>query len=378
MKNLWKILPPFLSDTFGLLETVNNTDGLMLIDDSAGYRNVPVTGKFESRSICSNIRMEDVINGTKKKILDIWNKQGNSFDPSFVLLCAAPASSMIGTDLDDAAEEISRIGNIPAASVNISGHKTYDYGISKGLEAIAKLLLSQRETQNGAFNILGENGIDRSDDAINALTSWIGGEASARSMSPLTKWCVRTDAAQLQSASAAEANLVTTISGLAAAKYMQKAFRIPYVAAAPLGKTWSRMVMDSLKNKETPATAADQEPKRILIIEEQLRANAIRATLRLDYGMSGIQVASFFMMDKTLMESGDKRLKYEEDLQKLLSEGSYDLIIGDELFKVFAPENAAFLSLPCRAFIVPPTQDAPLLHGEELNRWLDCVLPDAR
>lgn len=377
MKNLWKVLPPFLSDTFGLLETVNNTDGLMLIDDSAGYRNVPVSGRFESRSICSNIRMEDVINGTKKKILDVWQKQGAGFDPAFVLLCAAPASSMIGTDLEDTAEEISRIGNVPAASVNISGHKTYDYGISKGLEAIAKLLLTQKETKSGSFNILGENGIDRSSDAIDGLCSWIDAQAADRDMSILTKWCVRTDAAQLQNASAAAVNLVTTISGLAAAKYMQKTFGIPYVAAAPLGKTWSAMVMDSLKSGEVLTTTADPEPKRILIIEEQLRANAIRATLRLDYGMSGIQVASFFMMDKTLMENGDKRLKYEEDLIKLLNEGSYDLIIGDELFKAFAPENAVFLSLPCRAFIVPPQEEAPLLHGEQLNRWLDSVLPSA-
>lgn len=76
MKNLWKILPPFLADTFGVMDTVGGTDGLVLIDDSAGYRNMPTAEGRNVRMICSDIRMEDVISGTRKKILDIWKKEG--------------------------------------------------------------------------------------------------------------------------------------------------------------------------------------------------------------------------------------------------------------------------------------------------------------
>lgn len=372
MKNLWTILPPFLADTFGLMDTVSNTDGLVLIDDSAGYKNMPTMDGRDVRMICSDIRMEDVINGTKKKILSAWRRQGAEFSPAFVILCAAPASSMIGTDLDDAAEEIARMGGIPAAAVNISGHKTYDNGVSKAQEAMAKLLLKQQETVDGSFNVIGENGIDRSRQSADELFRWLLLQGKERGLSVMTRWCMESSAHELESASAASVNLVTTVSGLAAAKYMKNVYGIPYIAAVPFGKTWGSMVMDALKTGVQPCIKehAEESPK-VLVIGEQFMANAVRATLKLDYGMSGIQVASFFMMEKSLMQAKDKRLKCEDDLKQLIGSGDYKIIIGDELFKTFVPEHVKFISYPCRAFIMPADEEDHMLAGDYLNNWMD-------
>jgi hypothetical protein len=80
-------------------------------------------------------------------------------------------------------------------------------------------------------------------------------------------------------------------------------------------------------------------------------------------------------MDKSLMEDGDKRMRYEDDVKTLIKEGGYDIIIGDEYFEVLSHDDAKFVSLPSKAFIVPSSSDeVPALAGDELNHWLDSVL----
>jgi nitrogenase molybdenum-cofactor synthesis protein NifE len=377
MKNLWRSIPPFLSDTFGLLDTINNTDGLAVIDDSSGYHSTAGYNAGQSRMICSNVRMADVITGTRQKILDVYDNEGTRIDHEFVLLSAAPGSSMIGTDLDDAADEISRKGGKPAAALKTSGHKTYDNGISQAQETMSKLLLTEAAPKiENSVNIIGENGIDHPGTASEQLLSFAEAELKKRGLELLTVWCKNSTAENLKKASSATANLVTTVSGIAAAKDMKKRFAIPYVAAAPLGKSWSKLVCDALVSGTVPvAESSDNSGKRVLIIGEQLTSNAIRATLRLDYGISDVTCASFFSMDKSLMEDGDKRMRYEDDVKTLIKEGGYDIIIGDEYFEVLSHDDAKFVSLPSKAFIVPSSSDeVPALAGDELNHWLDSVL----
>ena len=38
MKNLYKYLPPFLSDTFGFQEIIDVTDGMGILDDCVPYK----------------------------------------------------------------------------------------------------------------------------------------------------------------------------------------------------------------------------------------------------------------------------------------------------------------------------------------------------
>lgn len=378
MNHLYKYLAPFLADTFGFQEVIDVTDGMGILDDCSGYKGrVSRTDTAEpypgSRMVTSWIRMEDVIGGTKAKLLDAFRNSYRDFDPAFVLVGTAPVASMIGTDLEDVADSITRESGIPAAPVELNGHKYYDQGISGTLLTLAKLLVQPaEETIPGGVNLIGGNAIDWTSENVRGVRSW----AEANGFHVVSQWGGRETAANLRQAAKAEINLVTAACGLAAAKWMKQELNIPYVAAAPFGRGWSGQIAAALKDGSQPALPADEETAGILIIGEQLTSNAIRATLALDYGIHGADVATFFTFNKALANSNDKRIKSEDALKELLQSGRYNLIIADPDLRVLAPEDCRWIGLPHGAVCFENTGDGvPQLAGESLNRWLDRVLP---
>lgn len=170
----------------------------------------------------------------------------------------------------------------------------------------------------------------------------------------------------------AQVNLVTAASGLAAARWMERRLGIPYVAAAPFGASWSAQVAAALRRGEQPNSTPGGGPPKILLLGEQLTCSAIRATLELDFGVTGVQVASFFTMDKALSAPEDQRLKSESALQSLLTEGGHVLALGDPELNVF-PQAPRWVPLSHGA--VGFEGSIPLLVGGQLNRWLEKTLP---
>ncbi|MGN0967994.1 MAG: nitrogenase component 1 [Oscillospiraceae bacterium] len=377
MNNLYKYLVPFLADTFGFQEVVDVTDGMGILDDCSPYKGqVSRTDTAEPysglRMVSSWIRMEDVIGGTKAKLLETFRKSFREFDPAFVLIGTAPVASMIGTDLEDVADSITRESGIPAAAVELNGHKYYDQGISASLLALAKLLVRPAEEKiPGGVNLIGGNAIDWTARNVRGVRAW----AEENGFWVVSQWGGRETAENLRQAARAEINLVTAAAGLATAQWMEREFDIPYISAAPFGRGWAARVAAALKSGTQPELPQSGEPARVLIVGEQLTSNAIRATLELDYGMGGVDVATFFTFSKALARPGDKRVKGEDALKKLMG-GGYDFIIADPDLRVLAPETCRWIDLPHGAVCFENTGDpVPLLTGENLNRWLDRVLP---
>lgn len=380
MKNLYKYLPPFLADTFGFQEVIDVTDGMGILDDCSAYKGkVSRTDIHEpyrgSRMVCSWIRMEDVIGGTKAKLLDTFRKSYREFDPSFVLVSNAPVSSMIGTDLEDVTDTITAESGIPAASIDLTGHKFYDHGISQTLLTLAKLLVEPAEEKiPHSVNLIGGNAIDWSAQTLREIRSWI----TKRGFHIVSQWGSLERAANLKQAARAELNLVLTVSGLATAKWMEREFGIPYIAAAPFGTDWCarlRCAMCYPDQKDVLNLPEDTSEPHILILGEQLTANAIRNTLQHAYKMGGAHVATFFTFEKSLSRPGDKRLKSEDDLKELLHSGTYDLVIGDRGLSVLAPEGVRWIDLPHGAIRIDYEGEGfPSLIYSNLNYWLDHAL----
>ena len=382
MKNLYKYLPPFLADTFGFQEIIDVTDGMGILDDCSAYKGkVSRTDIHEpyrgSRLVCSWIRMEDVIGGTKGKLLDAFFKNSRQLDPAFVLLSNAPVSSMIGTDLEDVTDTITAESGIPAASIDLTGHKYYDHGLSKTMLTLAKLLVEPTgEKIPHSVNLIGGNAIDWSAQTLREIRSWI----TKRGFHIVSQWGGPERAVNLKQAAKAELNLVLTVSGLATAKWMEKEFGIPYIAAAPFGTDWCarlRCAMCYPDQKDVLELPEDTTAPHILILGEQLTANAIRNTLQHAYKMGGTHVATFFTFEKSLSRPGDKRLKSEDDLKDLLHSGTYDLVIGDKELSVLAPEGVRWVDLPHGAIRVDYEGEGfPSLIYSNLNFWLDSALAE--
>lgn len=415
-----------MADNFGFIEVLNKTDGMGIIDDCSEYRTSAErrrrhreNGEAQMRVVHTEIGPEDVVSGTRQKVLDAFEDGRRDLNPEFVLLSAGPCSAMIGTDLEEIAETIGQSSGIKAAAVKLSGHKAYDTGISETLLAMAKLLTKPGNICPGSVNILGATALDWQEENAGALRGWLESQDFSAAMHTTKtsggRFLVTADfggaerAENIARAAEAQVNLAVTVSGLAAAKYLKSRYGTPYIAAAPFGKSWTERVLEALgsgtqpeqgtavqkpesgvrsgetergrrvaeQEPECSRRGAEQEPEcgaqpAILIIGEQFMGNAIRETLIRDYGMENVRVYTFYMMEKSLSQPGDGRLRSEQEAEKLLKEGGFHTIIADPLLRCFAPEGSRWIDLPHKVFqLYGEHQPLPLFFGENLNRWLD-------
>lgn len=328
------------------------------------------------RVVDTEIRNEDVIGGTESRILETFENYQSMYHPQFILLSAGPCSAMIGTDLELAAEKIQQRSGIRTAAVKLSGQKNYDTGISETLTAMAKLLPKKESVKSSGVNILGATGLDWQEENIGRIRGWLkenGVEVTA-------DFGGREYASNLEKAVTASMNLVLTVSGIAAAKYMEKEYGIPYLIGAPFGKNHAEKLLARIKNeaeieKTEESKIQNRETTReenVLIIGEQVMANAIRETLREEYGYTRIQVCTFYLLEKSIAKQGDCRIRNEEAAEELLKNGEYQIVIADPLLRKLANPDCIWLDLPHKAFeLYGEVQKLPLILDENLNKWLE-------
>ncbi len=373
MRKLWKVLPPLMADNFGFIETVRQTDGIGIIDDCGEYRLGSERRRGPDIRVChTKISSEDVVSGTRQKVLDAFFKAQGRYHPRFVLLSAGPCSAMIGTDLDEAAEEITKEARIPAIAVKLSGHKTYDEGISETLYGMAVLLCEEQEVVPNSVNLLGANTFDWGEEMTERIRGWF----EAQGLSVIGNMGGRELAENIRRMPAASVNVVLTVSGLKTAKYLHQRFGTPYLVGAPFGEAKCRHLLQGLKEQEQrravkPDFDSSMEEAKVLIIGEQLMANAIRETLIEEYGMERIQVAAFYKLPKELAALQDVRIRDEQDAKELLKKDNYKIIFGDPLLHPLALRQVKWVDLPHKVFsLYGGTQELPLLFGGQLNEWI--------
>lgn len=423
MKNLWTTLPPLLSDNFGLIEVVNASDGCAVIDDSGdfrldgshgvgpgeGRRDRGFDGGFggryserggsggrgggpggrgggpgergggrgghggrrggkggSSRIAVSGASSQDVTTGTREILLQTFRDVQARCDPRFVLFSAGPCGAMIGTDLAEIAETVSRDEQIPAMAVDLTGQKTYDVGISKTTEALVKLLALPAEKTPGALNILGATPLDWAAADVGGVRDWAvrqGYQVLAQPGGSVTR-------AQLEVMGKAQCNLVTSVSGLAAARYLQTKFGTPYVAAAPFGLEQCGSLARLLEGGSQPEST-ERAGAEALIIGEQFTANAVREALERKGIVPSADVATFFLLDKAYARGGDRKIKGEADARALLNSGKYRLIAADPLLRPLLQESCRWIDLPHRVLNLYTKTEGISLLGSGLDNWLE-------
>lgn len=390
MKRLWKKYLPYISDVLGFEAVINQTEGIGIVDDPSKYKQIrPVlqnNGKrtkkeikdiaeelkmFKSmgvRVVSSNIRNEDIITGTEKKVLKNAQYAKDEYNPTFILLSHAPSSSMIGSDLESYATKITESLNLPCKAVKVEGEKDYIYGVSQTLETMGDLLLEPCKKNSKTVNILGCNSIDWAEESLEELKELL----STNGYRVLSVWGMKESTENLKKAARAEVNLVVNISGLRLVKKMETEFEIPYIVLAPFGKAQINKLFQTLQKENVSTENQTDNEKNILIVAEQLTANAIRSTLA-EKGFKNVKVASFFDVDKTRFLDGDKKLTCEDDFIETVKE--VELVIADPDLKEVAKANVKWINLPNSGSFSPIDYVAPFnMIGDNLDKWLDVEL----
>ena len=125
-----------------------------------------------------------------------------------------------------------------------------------------------------------------------------------------------------------------------------------------------------------PAGAGTEAGARVLILGEQLFADALRTALEAR-GFAAVRVLSFYETDRALLRPGDAKLAGEDELRAELAAPGVELLLADPDCFPLAPASLRRIALPnpgsMSVFENIPARD---MVGKKLDRWLDEALKE--
>lgn len=254
----------------------------------------------------------DAILGRDDRLVAKLVDAAEKVEAGFAAVIGTPVPAVIGTDYQALKRMCEKKTDLPVLAVNTDGMELYDGGERKAYLELFKVFAREKlPVETGRVGILGMTPQDVSDlkaaDKLREKFRERGQRAICYGMGDGLD--------EVKKASSVEKNIVVSPAALECARYLEKTFGTPYEVGYLLVE---ELVPDM-----------EYAGKKILIVQQQVMAGSIRAELRKRGGDGKITVASWFSMEKDLLEEGDVSLKDEEDYMELVEKGRYDVIFAD-------------------------------------------------
>lgn len=338
VRGLWKGLTPFAPDQSGAASVFYELGGILVICDAGGCTG-NVCGFDEPRwfgersaIFSAGLRDMDAILGRDDRLVAKLTDAAEKIDANFAAVIGTPVPAVIATDYRALQRMCEKKTNLPILTVDTNGMELYDVGEEKAWLTLFKTfagkdVASQKEaseeddsSKKMKIGVLGLTPHDVSDLKIE--------EKFRKSENENTHYIcygMRAGIDKVKTAGSADKNLVVAPAALETAKYLEKEFGTPYEVGYPF--------VDEL------IPELGYERKKILVIHQQVIANAIRQEIRTrsDEQNTEVTVASWFMMKSELSEEEDLLLKEEMDYCKLVQNGNYDIVFADENMRGLVP-----------------------------------------
>lgn len=325
MRGLRKYLTPFAPDQSGAVSVLYELSGIIVICDAGGCTgNVcgfdePRWFERKSAVFSAGLRDMDAILGRDDRLVAKLVDAAEKVEAGFAAVIGTPVPAVIGTDYQALKRMCEKKTDLPVLAVNTDGMELYDGGERKAYLELFKVFAREKlPVETGRVGILGMTPQDVSDlkaaDKLREKFKSQGHQAVCYGMGDGLD--------EVKKASSVERNIVVSPAALECARYLEKTFGTPYEVGYPLVE---ELVPDM-----------EYAGKKILIVQQQVMAGSIRAELRKRGGDGEITVASWFSMEKDLLEEGDVPLKDEEDYMDLVEKGRYDVIFADPCMKRMA------------------------------------------
>ena len=318
MRGLRKYLTPFAPDQSGAVSVLYELGGIIVICDAGGCTgNVcgfdePRWFERKSAVFSAGLRDMDAILGRDDRLVAKLVDAAEKVEAGFAAVIGTPVPAVIGTDYQALKRMCEKKTDLPVLAVNTDGMELYDGGERKAYLELFKVFAREKlPVETGRVGILGMTPQDVSDlkaaDKLREKFKSQGHQAVCYGMGDGLD--------EVKKASSVEKNIVVSPAALECARYLEKTFGTPYEVGYLLVE---ELVPDM-----------EYAGKKILIVQQQVMAGSIRAELRKRGGDGKITVASWFSMEKDLLEEGDVSLKDEEDYMELVEKGRYDVIFAD-------------------------------------------------
>ncbi len=313
MRGLRKYLTPFAPDQSGAVSVLFELGGIVVVCDAGGCTgnicgfDEPRWSEERSAIFSAGLRDMDAILGRDDKLVEELADVARKIDANFAAIVGTPVPSVIGTDYRALRRMSERRAGLPTITMDTTGMELYDVGASKAYVALFDRFANEGlPIEPGRVRVLGANPLDL--DCV-----------------PPKEWSLSFE--DVVRASAAEKNLVVAPSGLRAAKLLERRFGTPYEVANPL----------AAQDAAEIAMSYDVRGKRVLVVQQQVAANAMRDVF-LSHDATSVTCATWFMMLPELAQSGDVQLHEEDDFEQLVYEGEFDVLVGDPTLWRIVPQ----------------------------------------
>ena len=344
MKQISGLLPTYSSDEFGICSALYELGGLVVMHDASGCNSTYTTHDeprwydMDSMIYVSAISEIEAIMGDDGKLMDDISEVAQELHPAFIAVVGAPIPYMTGTDFP---------------------------GIAMALQAVMdrftirrkeKHLPDEREVagrrKGAVVNLIGATPLDFAvNGSIRSMKEWLAEHGFTPGAS-VSLECALED---LTTAGDADANLVVSFGGLAAARLLEEKFGIPYVIGVPIGKEFADHLAGVLgkcveegKSPLRPAYAEIHgEGKPVAAIGESVYQASLAAAAAMEQ-KAELRVLCPVDTEEVLLREGDLRAMEEDDILEHLR--NFRAVIADPMYRAAAPEGCTFYALPHEAF----------------------------
>jgi Nitrogenase molybdenum-iron protein, alpha and beta chains len=382
-------LPPFSSDYAGVCSTLFDFNSLIAINDGhcctqnyVGY-DEPRWNKTMKTTLCTELRTIDAVFGNDKLVVKRVSDAADSLEPDFIAVLGSPVPAIIGMDMHGIALEIEEQCTVPTFGFDTTGFNYYDKGMAMAALALFKRYAKDADTKlPDSINILGMTPLD--------YTHTDNGETLRQMLCDggfrvLGSFFMGTTLQQVRDVGKAAINIAVSAGGLALAKYLHQRFQTPYIATTPMGTKHGQHVLARLHDAlhDDSGTSDNPSPEKapssqsaLLIVGDQIVANALREALYFAGCDCSIDIASFFGMVSDLRAPHDHTLNSEKDLIKLLRSGTYCGVVGDPLIELIpGVDKLEHFKLPhpavsSRLF----WNNAPVFAAHDFDTFIDDIV----
>lgn len=338
MKGLRLVLTPFAPDQSGATGVLYDMGGIIIICDAGGCAgnicgfDEPRWSNHRSAIFSAGLRDMDAILGRDDRLVEKLSMAAKDIEANFVAVIGTPVPAVIATDYKALERMAEKKTGLPVITVEANGMRTYDRGEEEAYLALFKKFVKDKDSINVKEKRVGVLGAVPMELGSVAEKDMIVNNLKAEGYEEVITYGFGATFEDVLRAGDASLNIAVSPAGIKTAKYLKDTYGTPYEIRMPLG----RSIADGI----------DVKNKKVLVVHQQVYANAVRDKL-LEKGALSVDVGSYFMMDKELSAEADVRLEEEDDFVVLTTNGKYDIIMADGILKPLIKDfGGDFVNLP--------------------------------
>ena len=279
----------------------------------------------KSALFSAGLRDMDAILGRDDRLVQKLAMAARQINARFTAVVGTPVPAVIATDYKALKKMAQKKTELPCITVETTGTHLYDRGEEAAYLALFEEFAKEKKpVKKGKVGVIGatplNTGLSKADKIIEELK---------KKYNDVVCFGMDSGLDEIINVSECEKIIVISNSGIAAAEYLKEKFGIEYEFDFPCIP------------QNTLEKATELNGKKVLIIHQQIAANALRDKI------NGCKVdcASWFDINKKFAAENDIHIKNEDDLTEIVD--NYDVIIGDIAFKkIIRTFKGEFIDFP--------------------------------